>query len=101
MVSYQLNREQGLIEHLDQGGSVIDTHKPSKSELWAFNKLQVTDGELGELFAEFENEDSNDSGSSGSIGEFIAFALFVMLLFFLFWGEPDVWDSLRIYFLNI
>ena len=101
MVSYQLNREQELIEHLDQSGSVIGSHKPSKSELWAFNKLQVTDGELGQLFAELENEDSNDSSSSGSLGDLIAFSLFVMLLFFLFWDEPDVWDSLRIYFLNI
>lgn len=99
ITGYQLNTDKGLIEHLDENKVVVGTHKPSESELWAFNRLPTTNGELEELLDEIE---SGDTGSwSGSVYEFIALALFVMLLFFLFWGEPDVWDSLQAYFLSL
>ncbi|MGR5287171.1 hypothetical protein ACP3V5_17775 [Vibrio maritimus] len=99
ITGYQLNTDKGLIEHLDDNKNVVGTHKPSDSELWAFKRLPTTNGELEELFDEFE---SSDTGSSSrSVYEFIALALFVMLLFFLFLGEPDVWDSLRAYFLSL
>ncbi|ELA9367503.1 hypothetical protein QUN99_003393 [Vibrio parahaemolyticus] len=59
----------------------------------------IHDEELDGLLDELKNEDT--SSSSGSAYEFVALALFVLFLFFLFWGEPDVWDSLRNYFMNL
>ncbi|MCG9576679.1 hypothetical protein L1D14_10560 [Vibrio tubiashii] len=65
-----------------------------------FKQLPVIrDEELNGQFDEFSNDDFSDS--TGSAFEFIAIVLFILLLFFLFWGEPDVWDSLRNYFTDL
>lgn len=99
ITSYHLNSDKGLIEHLDENKVVVNTHKPSESELWAFKKISSANGELENLFDEVES--TKVGSSSVSVYEVIASALFVMLLCFLFWGEPDVWGSLQTYFLNL
>ncbi|MDA0152299.1 hypothetical protein OH460_08295 [Vibrio sp. Makdt] len=63
-----------------------------------FRKLPDKPVQVDELLDLFDDEPSK---SHTSIFEYIALALFVILMFFFFYGEPDVWDSLRTYFTNL
>lgn len=54
--------------------------------------------EQNELLDVFDNDESSHSGA---VGECVLLSLLILLLIFLFWGEPDVWDSLRAYCMNL
>ncbi len=83
---------------LNLASSLLDAPE-DKPLVDIFKQLpSVHDEELDGLLDEFKNEDISSSSVSAIN---VSLPLLVLFLFFLFWGEPDVWDSLRNYFMDI